>query len=106
MIGNASNGKIWNSEETAEFIGTHYESFPRPLQEPAPSSAEAGINDGPQLPDRRCPRGDLGLSKQADAAVERKISELRPEPRGVQGSHAPNVVHGGLRIKRHEDLKQ
>jgi len=24
---------------------------------------------------------------------------MRPEPRGVQGSHAPNVVHGGLKKK-------
>ena len=22
---------------------------------------------------------------------------FHPEPRGVQGSHAPNVVHGGMR---------
>jgi hypothetical protein len=27
---------------------------------------------------------------------------MRPEPRRVQGSHAPNVVHGGLKKKIQE----
>ena len=43
MIGNASNGKILILKESAKFMGTHQESSPLPLREPATSSAEAGI---------------------------------------------------------------
>jgi hypothetical protein len=28
---------------------------------------------------------------------------MRPEPRRVQGSHAPNVVHGGFPIEKNLD---